>query len=99
MSCQVKHPRYGQCVLEMGHEGSHKPPPRESHHCHARGCKVETKPEMLMCYRHWKMVPALFQKAVWKHYRHGQCVDKNPSKEWIKAADDAIEAVATKEGK
>lgn len=68
-----------------------------SHTCHARGCKVVTKPEMLMCFRHWKIVPAILQREVWKHYRHGQCDDKQPSKEWMKAADDAIAAVYDKE--
>jgi hypothetical protein len=63
------------------------------HHCHAKNCKVVTKPEMLMCFRHWKMVPRNLQLQVWKHYRVGQCDDKQPSKEWMKSADDAIEYV------
>lgn len=50
-----------------------------------------------MCYRHWKMVPADLQRAVWAAYRPGQCDDKRPSEEWFKAADAAIEAVYQKE--
>jgi hypothetical protein len=46
-----------------------------------------------MCRRHWFMVPRALQAAVWKHYRPGQCDDKQPSKEWHEAADAAIAAV------
>lgn len=70
-----------------------------AHHCHARGCTKEVKPELLMCLRHWKMVPRPLQLEVWKHYRPGQCDDKNPSEAWHKAADAAIAAVAAKEGR
>ena len=64
-----------------------------SHHCHAKKCKVPVKPELLMCYKHWKMVPKEIQNRVWKYYRLGQCDDKKPSKEWLDAANDAIDAV------
>lgn len=67
------------------------------HHCHARGCSTLTKPEMLMCLKHWRMVPRNLQKDVWAHYRVGQCDDKSPSKAWYAAADAAIAAVAAKE--
>ena len=50
-----------------------------------------------MCYSHWKMVPKKLQLAVYKTYRNGQCTDKNPSAEWIKAANAAINAVYEKE--
>lgn len=63
------------------------------HRCHARGCFVRCKPEFLMCARHWHMVPAELQRAVWAHYRVGQCDDKKPSREWLAAADAAIAAV------
>lgn len=45
------------------------------------------------------MVPKAIQQEVWKHYRPGQCDDKNPSEAWHKAADAAIAAVAAKEGR
>lgn len=50
-----------------------------------------------MCKRHWGMVPRVLQKAVWLHYREGQCDDKRPSREWFDAADAAINAVADRE--
>jgi hypothetical protein len=68
-----------------------------SHTCHVRGCKVEVPPEMLMCRKHWRMVPPRIRRAVWRHYRPGQCDDKRPSKAWHEAADAAIAAVAKKE--
>ncbi len=67
------------------------------HHCHARNCKTNVKPELLMCYKHWKIVPKHIQSEVWANYRVGQCDDKNPSKEWHIAADKAIEFVWNKE--
>lgn len=67
------------------------------HCCHAKNCSVEVKPELLMCFKHWKMVPKAIQLKVWKHYRPGQCDDKKPSKEWFEAAHQAINAVAVKE--
>jgi len=68
-----------------------------SHNCHARRCKVPVPPRMLMCRRHWYMVPAPLRQAVWDRYRPGQEIDKNPSEEWHRAADAAINAVDVKE--
>jgi hypothetical protein len=70
-----------------------------AHTCHALGCSVSVKPEMLMCGRHWRRVAKNIQRAVWRHYRPGQCDDKRPSKEWHQAADAAIGYVAFNEGK
>jgi hypothetical protein len=74
-------------------------PPKElPHRCHARGCSVEVKPELLMCLAHWRRVPSKIQRAVWAAYRPGQCDDKQVSKEWLLAADAAIGHVALKNG-
>jgi hypothetical protein len=64
------------------------------HTCHARDCGTPVKPELLMCLRHWRMVPRAIQRAVWSTYRPGQCDDKQPSLEWHRAADAAIGFVA-----
>lgn len=50
-----------------------------------------------MCLRHWRMVPKQLQRDVWRHYRAGQCEDKQVSSEWLKAADEAILVVAARE--
>lgn len=65
-----------------------------AHHCHATGCRTSCKPEFLMCYSHWRCVPARLQNAVYRTYRPGQCDDMQPSKEWHLAADAAIGYVA-----
>ena len=70
-----------------------------SHHCHAAGCTVKTPPKLLMCRRHWYMVPAPLRALVWKHYRAGQERDKRPSKEYLAVAFQAIKAVAVAEGR
>lgn len=50
-----------------------------------------------MCGSHWRMVSQRNQAAVWKHYRHGQEIDKRPSREYLEAARAAIAEVAAKE--
>lgn len=95
--CCAHHPdTYQRCVKPRGHELDGDPDhgPAVVHTCHARGCDEPCPPERLMCPAHWKMVPKEVQAAVWKHYRVGQCDDRNPSKAWHRAADAAIRAVA-----
>lgn len=91
--CREVHPTGAKCGLEEGHYPATNHRPRSDHHCHARGCTVATKSEMLMCLRHWRMVPKQLQREVWKHYRAGQCDDRKVSSEWLTAADAAIDAV------
>lgn len=69
------------------------------HRCHARGCTTPVPPEMLMCKKHWYMVPLPIRRRVWNAYRPGQCDDKRPSQRWHEAATDAIRAVFEKETK
>lgn len=70
-----------------------------NHHCHAVGCETHCKPEHLMCFAHWRMVPDIIQRAVYRYYRPGQCDDMRPSENWHRAADAAIAAVAVIEMK
>lgn len=69
------------------------------HHCHAKDCTLETAPRLLMCPRHWGMVPKDLQRRVWATYRDGQEQDKKPSADYLAAARAAINAVALKESK
>ena len=64
------------------------------HQCHALFCKEEIPPRLLMCFKHWCMVPEGIQKRVLAYYREGQCHDKRPSREYLKAAREAISYVA-----
>lgn len=71
-----------------------------NHTCHAIDCYTEVKPELLMCLKHWRMVPRKLQSAVWATYRRGQCDDHSMvTEEYLLAAANAIDAVAVKEGK
>jgi hypothetical protein len=70
-----------------------------NHRCHARGCAVNVRPELLMCRKHWFMVPRKIQRAVWASYRPGQCDDMDASESWHEAADAAIGFVAASEGR
>lgn len=67
------------------------------HLCHARGCKKPVPPAMLMCRPHWFMVPPELRKKVWKHYRPGQEIDKQPTAKYLKVTRKAIKAVYEKE--
>lgn len=69
------------------------------HVCHATGCEEPVPPVMLMCRKHWYMVPKGIQRRVWAHYRHGQEIRKDPSEEYLDAMRAAIQAVEQKEGR
>ena len=69
-----------------------------SHYCHAKGCGIPTKPQFLMCPKHWSMVPWSLKKRVWEAYNPGQEQKKNPTQRYLIVADLAINAVAYKEG-
>lgn len=71
-----------------------EPQPRP-HRCHAHGCDVAVHPRLLMCRRHWALVPMALQREVWRHYRKGQERDERPSAEYLAAARAAIDAVAS----
>lgn len=70
-----------------------------SHTCHATGCKTAVPPNMWGCKRHWFMVPKPIRDRVWATYRPGQERDKDPSVPYLKAAREAVIAVAVLEGK
>ena len=50
-----------------------------------------------MCLAHWRLVPARLQREVWRHYRKGQEIDKQPTRAYMEAQRAAIEAVAKAE--
>jgi hypothetical protein len=68
------------------------------HTCHAQGCEKEIPPRLLMCLKHWRMVPLTLQAEVWRWYRPGQEVDKGPGYLYLVAMKNAINAVARLEG-
>lgn len=69
------------------------------HRCHARNCEAPVPPKMLMCRKHWWMVPEPLRREVWRLYRPGQEVDKRPTREYLEAANAAVNAVADREAR
>ena len=69
------------------------------HHCHATGCDTRVPPEMLMCRRHWFMLPKPMRDAVWRTYRAGQCDDWDISHGYADAARAAVRWIAEREGR
>lgn len=69
------------------------------HVCHALGCNVRVPPKMLMCRRHWYMVPKPLRDAVWGAYVPGQEIRKDPTDEYMDVQRAAVDAVARKEGR
>lgn len=69
-----------------------------AHTCHATACTRTVPPKMLMCLKHWRMVPKALQEDVWDAYEPGQEIRKDPTRAYLTAARAAINAVAAKEG-
>lgn len=73
--------------------------PAAKHFCHADGCLRVVAPKLLMCAKHWRMVPGPLRDAVWESFRPGQEVSKTPSAAYLVASGAAIERVAELEGR
>lgn len=71
----------------------------EPHLCHAIGCPVAVPRRMLMCPKHWRMVPKVLQDSVWDAYVPGQERRMDPTGAYLNAAMAAVNAVAEKEGR
>jgi len=54
-----------------------------SHTCHAPGCKRLVPPRMFACKHHWYRLPQKIRDAVWREYRVGQEIDKQPSARYL----------------
>ena len=67
------------------------------HTCHARGCHEAVPERMLMCRRHWRMVPPALQRRVWAEYVPGQEVRKDPTSAYLEVAQAAIDVVFARE--
>lgn len=74
-----------------------RPARQPAHHCHLPGCDVAVPPKLLMCRKHWAMVPSAIRRDVWRYFDPAQCSDQPnrplPSESWHRAADAAIDAV------
>lgn len=71
------------------------------HTCHARACTTAVPPRLLMCAKHWRMVPYGLKLQVWATYQPGQeRLDGTApvTEEYLAASQEAIDAVAEIEG-
>lgn len=67
------------------------------HRCHVPCCPERVPRRLLMCARHWKMVPAALQRDVWATYRPGQEQGRaRVSTDYLAAAKRAIAYVAAR---
>lgn len=54
-----------------------------AHTCHHPHCGLRVPPSMLACRRHWFELPQKIRDAIWREYRRGQEIDKNPSSRYL----------------
>ena len=60
-----------------------------THTCHWPGCTKEAPPKLWGCRSHWFKLPKRIRDEIWRTYRPGQEIDKNPSESYIAAAKAA----------
>ena len=58
-----------------------------THTCHWPGCAIEVPPDMYACPRHWAQLPWAYRERILETYRVGQETTKDPSREYIRAAE------------
>ena len=68
------------------------PRPAIIHCCPMPGCGRPIKAKFVLCADHWHTFPKEIQTRVWRHFRRGQDLDDKPSREYIAAAQAAIDA-------
>ncbi len=67
-----------------------------SHLCHAHGCYTAVPPKMFMCKLHWFALPADLRDAIWREYRPGQEITKDPSPRYMAVQKLAVARSAFK---
>lgn len=65
-----------------------------SHHCHAHACTVEVPPARFCCPRHWHSLRREMQDAVWREYRKGQELTKDPTARYLAVQQRAVAEIA-----
>lgn len=66
-----------------------------THLCHAHGCYTPIAPKLFMCKHHWFSLPRAVRAAVWREYRPGQEIDKNPSPRYMAVQKLAVARTAS----
>lgn len=60
------------------------------HTCHWPGCTTAVPPRFWGCRLHWYSLPAELRRELWRNYRPGQEVDKQPSAAYMQAFAEAL---------
>ena len=64
------------------------------HTCHAHGCARVVPPRMFMCSGHWFSLPSPLRAAIWREYKPGQEITKNPSQRYMAVQKLCVAMVA-----
>lgn len=74
---------------------------QRKHCCAAVDCNTSIALNLLMCRTHWFMVSEMTRDRIWKTYQRGQEIagGPEPSEEYFTAMRQAVQEVATQEGK
>ncbi len=56
--------------------------------CHWPGCERQVPPHSWACAEHWAVLPKRLRDRVARAYRPGQEIDKQPSREYIRTAQE-----------
>jgi hypothetical protein len=67
------------------------------HMCHWPDCVQEVPPRLFMCRPHWFTLPLALRREIWRTYRPGQEITKDPSPEYRAAAHAALDWIADSE--
>ena len=65
----------------------------EASRCHWPGCQRQVPPHSWACAEHWAALPKSLRDRVARAYRPGQEIDKQPSREYIRIAQEVHHVV------
>ncbi len=63
------------------------------HKCHWPDCNKQVPPAMWGCSKHWFILPANLRAKIWRAYRPGQEIDREPSKDYLNIAHEIQEFI------
>lgn len=67
------------------------------HECHWEGCTKQCPPAMWGCRDHWFRLPKNLRDLIWRTYRPGQEKDLSPGAEYIEAAKEVRQWIASQQ--
>lgn len=87
-----------KATVTVGADGRfevHTPQEPAKHTCHWPGCGRAVAPSMWGCKTHWFTLPKRLRDLVWETYRPGQEISKTPSPEYVAAAQEVQQWIAS----